>query len=333
VRLGIVGCGLIGRKRAAVARALGHEVVAVADTANERALSLAVEAGARAVEDWQEIPGTAGVDAVVVATSHDWLSPIAVACLDQRKHVLVEKPGGRDLAGVAAIAEAARRNGRVAKIGFNHRFHPGLIAAKELVTGGALGPLYYIRGRYGHGGRVGYEKEWRCNRAISGGGELIDQGVHLIDLSRWMLGELSFEYGAVPTYFWNTKVEDNCFLALRGKQGEMAWLHATWTEWKNTFTFEIVGRDGKLTIDGLGGSYGTERLTFHKMLPAMGPPETTIWEYPFPDTSWDKEFASFAAAIAGKPSQIADIDDACEVFAIVGAAYKFAGTKNRPSGA
>jgi predicted dehydrogenase len=88
------------------------------------------------------------------------------------------------------------------------------------------------------------------------------------------------------------------------------------------FSFEITGRDGKLTIDGLGGSYGVERLTHHRMLPGMGPPETTIWEYPFPDTSWDAEFAAFEAALAGKPANIADIDDACAVFAIIDSAYK-----------
>ena len=159
------------------------------------------------------------------------------------------------------------------------------------------------------------------SRALSGGGELIDQGSHLIDLSRWFLGDLVLDYAATPTYFWNIDVEDNCFLALRGRQGEMAWLHATWTEWKNMFSFEIVGRDGKLTIEGLGGSYGVERLIFHKMLPELGPPETTIWEYPFPDTSWTREFASFEVAVAGEPSQIADIDDACEVLAIVETAY------------
>jgi len=196
------------------------------------------------------------------------------------------------------------------------------LAAKAIVEAGSLGPLLYIRGRYGHGGRKGYEREWRCDRAVSGGGELIDQGAHLIDLSRWFLGDLALDYAATPTYFWPMNVEDNCFLALSGADGRTAWLHATWSEWKNMFSFEITGRDGKLTIDGLGGSYGVERLTYHRMLPGMGPPETTTWEYPFPDTSWDAEFASFETALAGKPADIADIDDACAVFEIIDAAYK-----------
>lgn len=322
MRMGIIGCGLIGKKRAAAARTLGHEVVIVADVARARADSLAAEVGARAVTDWREVADHADLDAIAVATSHDGLSSIAVTCLDRGKHVLLEKPGGRNLAEVSAVAETARRNGRLVKVGFNHRFHPGLGGARRLVAEGAIGPLYYIRGRYGHGGRIGYEKEWRCDPALSGGGELIDQGSHLIDLSRWFLGDLALEYSAMPTFFWDITVEDNCFLALRGGQRTMAWLHATWTEWKNMFSFEIVGRDGKLTIDGLGGSYGVERLTFHKMLPQLGPPETTIWEYPFPDTSWNAELDSFVSALAGNSTENADIDDACAVYAIIESAYR-----------
>jgi predicted dehydrogenase len=322
MKLGIIGCGLIGQKRAQTARALGHEVAIVADISRERADSLAEALAAQAAVDWRQVAERADIDAVMVATSHDGLSAAAVGCLDHGKHVLVEKPAGRNLAEVTAIANAAKGSGRLAKVGFNHRFHPGIGGAKRLVSEGAIGPLYYIRGRYGHGGRLGYEKEWRCDPRLSGGGELIDQGAHLIDLSRWFLGDLSLEYGTVPTYFWNAAVEDNCFLALRGGQGAIAWLHATWTEWKNMFSFEIVGRDGKLTIDGLGGSYGTERLTFHKMLPQLGPPETTMWEYPFPDSSWNAEVQSFDLAVSGKPSDIADIDDACSVFTIIEATYR-----------
>jgi predicted dehydrogenase len=321
VRWGIIGCGLIGRKRATAAKALGHAVAVVGDTVRRHAESLAGDVGARVAGDWQEIAAATDVDAIVIATSHDWLSAIAVTCLEQGKHVLLEKPAGRNLAEVRAVAEAAARNNRLVKVGFNHRFHPSLGEAQRLVRNGSIGPLYYIRGRYGHGGRIGYEKEWRCNRSLSGGGELIDQGSHLLDLSRWFLGDLSLEYCSLPTYFWDITVEDNCFLALRGAQNRMAWLHATWTEWKNMFSFEIVGRDGKLTIDGLGGSYGVERLTFHRMLPQLGPPETTIWEYPFPDLSWRAELENFTRAIAGETTDNADIEDACAMYEIIESAY------------
>jgi predicted dehydrogenase len=319
MRLAIIGCGLIGGKRAAAAAA--HDIAVVCDRDPGRAEQLAKRTGARAVGDWREAIG-ADVDAVIVATTHDQLAGIALAAVEAGRHVLVEKPAGRTLADVRAIAAAAAKHKRVVKVGFNHRFHPAFIKAREIVASGALGSLMSIRARYGHGGRLGMETEWRCRPEISGGGELIDQGSHLIDLSRWFLGDLTVDYAAVPTLFWNTPADDNCFLALRAGAGQIAWLHASWTEWKNIFSFEIFGRDGKLAIDGLGGSYGAERLTFYRMLPEMGPPETTSWDYPFPDRSWEVEFADFVAAVRDGRRPCGDIADAVANLAIIEDVYR-----------
>lgn len=320
MRIAIVGCGLIGGKRAASAMKGGHTVVAVTDLDPARAEALTRSTGAKAAAHWQDAVA-ADVDVVVVATTHDTLTPVALAAVEAGRHVLVEKPAGRSAAEVRPLLDAARATGRVVKVGFNHRFHPALLKAKAIVDSGEAGPLLYIRGRYGHGGRVGMEREWRCRPDVSGGGELIDQGPHLIDLSRWFLGDLRLEYGTVPTLFWNTPVDDNCFLALKSAAGAVAWLHATWTEWKNTFSFEITGRDAKLEIAGLGGSYGVERLTCYKMLPQMGPPETTTWEYPFPDASWDREFQDFMTALAEGRRPLGDIEDAYEMLKIVDQVY------------
>jgi predicted dehydrogenase len=318
MRLTIIGCGLIGSKRAAAASA--HEIVTVCDPDAERRDKLARQTSAHAIADWREAV-TIDTDAVIIATPHDQLAPIALAAVEAGRHVLVEKPAGRRPSEVAPLVAAAKARGRIVKVGFNHRFHPAIARAKALADEGQIGPLLFIRGRYGHGGRIGYEKEWRFDPEISGGGELIDQGSHLIDLSRWFLGDLTLAYGAVPNYFWPARVEDNCFLALEGKEKRVAWLHASWTEWKNLFVFEIMGRDGKLTVEGLGGSYGTERLTFHRMLPQMGPPETTIWEYPFPDRSFADEFENFVAAVEGRAGAIGDVNDAYANLSIIQAVY------------
>ena len=318
MRLTIIGCGLIGAKRAAAAA--GREIVAVCDPDIARLERLARETSARPIADWREAIAV-DADAVVIATPHDRLAQIALAAVEAGRHVLVEKPAGRRPDEVAPIVAAARRHGRIVKVGFNHRFHPAIAKAKSLVDEGQIGPLLFVRGRYGHGGRIGYEKEWRFQPEISGGGELIDQGSHLIDLSRWFLGELTLAYAAVPTYFWQAPVEDNCFLALTGVEKRMAWLHASWTEWKNLFVFEIMGRDGKLTVEGLGGSYGVERLTLHRMLPRMGPPETMSWEFPFPDRSFTDEFENFVAAVEGRAEPIGDIADAHANLAIIQAVY------------
>ena len=322
MRFAIVGCGLIGQKRAEGIARLGHRTVLAVDRAEDRAVGLAELFGARPATDFRAATEAADIDAVVVATPHAELSRIATACLKAGKHVLVEKPAGRNLAEVAAVATAADKANRIVKVGYSHRFHPAMRKARKIVDRGELGPLMFIRGRYGHGGRPGYEKEWRFERAISGGGELVDQGSHLIDLAQWFLGEFTGVTAALTTFFWNAEVEDNAFLTLSTPAGQIAWLHACWTEWKNMFSFEIYGRDGKLEINGLGGSYGVESLTFHRMLPRMGPPETTRWEYPFPDRSWDAETAEFIAAINEGRRPIGDAAEAIACMSVIERIYQ-----------
>jgi len=319
VKFAIVGCGLIGAKRAD-ALAGEHELVLAVDLDPERAHALALRHGARSAQDWRAAV-EAEVDAVIISTAHNGLAEPARAALEAGRHVLVEKPAGRNLAEVAAIAAAAERAERIVKVGYNHRFHPALLKARALLDEGVLGPLMFVRGRYGHGGRVGYEREWRFNREISGGGELLDQGSHLIDLAHWFLGDFVDVAGAPRRYFWPSDVEDNIFLTLSTAAGQVAWLHASWTEWKNMFSFEIYGRDGKIDISGLGGSYGLESLALYRMLPQMGPPETTKWEWPFPDQSWRLEIDEFVAAMREGRQPIGNIRDALHTMTVIDRVY------------
>ena len=314
MRIGIIGCGLIGAKRAA--NLAPHRLTAVCDLDRARARQLATAHGARVEPDAAGLCAATDVDAVIIATPHDQLAALADCAVRGGKHVLIEKPGARRAEELDSVAAVARETGRTVCVGYNHRFHPGLLQARDIVDSGALGPLMFIRGRYGHGGRIGYEKEWRANEALSGGGEAIDQGVHLIDLARWFLGDFNGVQGYAPTYFWDMKVEDNAFMLLRTAAGQAAFLHATWTEWKNMFSLEIYGRDGKLQLDGLGGSYGPERLIHYRMLPQMGPPESQAWDYPGADASWRIEFEHFVRAIEAAPSRIATLRDAQEALRI-----------------
>lgn len=288
----IIGCGLIGEKRA---RALADvKLLVCADLQLARAEHVARSApDAVATSDWREAISNSAVDVVVIATAHDSLARIARAAIEAGKHVLIEKPAARRAEELRDLPLLAEKYGVRVHVGFNHRYHRAFRQARLLVDSQKLGPLMFLRARYGHGGRIGYEKEWRANPAISGGGELIDQGVHLIDLARWFLGEFPHVDGSAQTYFWDMPVEDNGFMLLKTAQKQVAFLHASCTEWKNLFSWELYGRNGKLQIDGLGGSYGEERLAWHKMLPEMGPPETTTWEYPGPDDSWQVEMSEF----------------------------------------
>jgi predicted dehydrogenase len=321
MRVAIVGCGLIGHKRA---RSLGgHRLVATADANLARAEELAAQhRGCIASADWKAVVERADVDAVVVATTNNALAPVTDAAVRANKHVLVEKPAARSARELAPVVAAARAAGVVVKVGFNHRFHPAFVKARALCDEGGLGPLLYVRARYGHGGRLGYDREWRADPAVAGGGELLDQGVHLIDLTRWFLGDVTEVRGHAGTFFWDMPVEDNGFLFLRTAGGQVAWLHASCTEWKNLFCFEVFGKDGKLQIDGLGGSYGTERLAYYRMLPQMGPPETTIWEYPGADHSWHDEFAHFADCVAAGRRPSGTLEDALAALDVVRQVYE-----------
>jgi predicted dehydrogenase len=312
----IIGCGVIGRKRAAALG--GARLVACADVDRTRAEALArTTTAAVATEDWRAAVGRSDVDIVAVATTNEALAEIARVAVEAGKHVIVEKPAARSVTEIDPLIDAARRAGRLVRVGFNHRYHPALRKARELFDAGALGDLMFVRGRYGHGGRIGYDKEWRADPARSGGGELIDQGVHLIDLSRWFLGDFTTIDGFAHTYFWQMPVDDNAFLLLRTPRDQTAFLHVSCTEWKNVFSFEVYGRRAKLHVEGLGGSYGVERLAFYKMLPEMGPPETTIWEYPRSDESWALEFTEFLEDIRLGREPSAGLTDARAALSVV----------------
>lgn len=326
--VGVIGCGLIGQKRAK-ALGTGGKLVACADLDSECARNLASSTGAQVFRDWRELIYSPAVEVVIIATLHDSLAEITRAAAEAGKHVLVEKPAARNAAELIPVMAAVNEHGIKVHVGFNHRYHRSLRKAKEIVDSGELGELMFVRARYGHGARLGYEKEWRSNPALSGGGELIDQGPHLIDLSRWFLGDITEVQGFAHTYFWDMPVDDNGFMLLKTAKKQAAFLHASCTEWKNLFSMEIYGKLGKLDLSGLGGSYGLEKITWYKMLPEMGPPETTSWEYPKSDDSWSVEIAEFFEDIRLNREPAASLADASAALVIVEEIYRESGYHHR----
>ena len=289
----IIGCGLIGKKRLAGLPA-GSKLVVACDTNLARAEELVKLAKTgRPLGDFRQAVADPQVDAVIVATINAALAEVSAAAIRAGKHVIVEKPAGISVNQIDELISLAEQHGVRVRVGFNHRYHPAFIKAREIFESGVMGELMFIRARYGHGGRVGYDQEWRADPKLSGGGELIDQGIHLIDLAGWFLGPFTKVEGQAATYFWNMPVDDNAFLNLQTANGRTAWLHVSCTEWKNLFSFEIYGRNTKLHIEGLGGSYGVEKLYHYQMKPEMGPPDTKLYEFPSPDESWRTEMMEF----------------------------------------
>jgi predicted dehydrogenase len=295
----IVGCGSIGAKRAA---ALGPEdrLVGCHDIDAQAATGFAERHGCGACRTLEELLDL-DPDVVVVATVHDQLALISEQAIAAGAHVLVEKPAGVSRAQIDRLSECARSARRMVKVGFNHRFHPGIARAAEEVHSGRHGELMHLRARYGHGGRVGYEREWRAQPERSGGGELVDQGMHLLDLTHWLAGALPLHSALLRTHFWDADVEDNAALMLgepRSRTAPWAMLHVSWTEWKNLFSLEIYCRTAKIQVDGLVRSYGPQRLTIYRMRPELGPPECEQVSYPDEDRSWEREWTNLSAAIA-----------------------------------
>ncbi len=324
VGFAIVGCGLIGRKRAATlpSGALRY----ACDLQLERARQLVQMVGAGiATDDFPALLREQNVNVVIVSAANAALAPLTLAAVRAGKHVLVEKPGAVRSQDLDEIKAAAEKSGSLVRVGYNHRFHPAFLKVFEIMEKESGEELLFVRGRYGHGGRIGYDREWRANPRLSGGGELIDQGVHLIDLAGMFLGSFTEVQGHVATYFWDMPVEDNAFVSLRNAAGKTAWLQVSCTEWKNLFSFEIYTRTAKFEISGLGGSYGVEKLLHYRMLPEMGPPDTTIYEFPRGDSSWQLELEAFLEDIRLSRTPVPGIAEAKRTLEVVEQIYRSSG--------
>jgi predicted dehydrogenase len=324
----MVGCGLIGAKRAG-ALAPQDRLVGCFDVDAGAAEDLAARHRCQACGTTEALLER-NPEVVVIAAVHDQLADLVELALAAGAHVLVEKPAGVSAAQVDRLIASQRAAGRLVKVGFNHRFHPGIARAAAEVHSGRHGELMHLRARYGHGGRPGYDREWRADPARSGGGEMVDQGMHLLDLSNWLAGPLPLHSALLRTQFWDAEVEDNAALLLGEadlRTGPWAMLHVTWTEWKNLFSLEIYCLTAKIQVDGLVGSYGPQRLRIHRMGPELGPPALEEVHYPDIDRSWRAEWEHFAEAVVaadGRPL-LGDLQSVRDAWEQVEAAYAAGG--------
>lgn len=326
MNIAIIGAGLIGRKRA-VSLPRGVRVSVVCDIDKGRADAFAAEFACDAETDWKNAIARSDISAVLICTTNNFLSEIAAAAIKKGKHVLLEKPGARNLKDLKKIIDAYRKKKAVVMFGYNHRYHPAMAKAKQLVDSGKYGEVLFIRAKYGHGARLGYESEWRFDKEMSGGGQLLDQGCHLIDLVNRFAGELKYKTGHIDTLFWKTKLEDSAFIILKGKK-TVASITTTCLEWKNVFSFEIMLKTAKIQIDGLGRSYGAEKLTLYTMGPEMGPPKIEEFEFAGEDKSWEIENEIFIKKIKNGETDDAELKKAKYVLEIINQAYEKNKTKS-----
>ena len=324
MRVGIIGARLQGRRRAQALKQFADELVIIAAAHLESAKLLADEMECEATDSWEEVVKRKGIDVVVVCTPPHLHKPICLEALRRGKHVLCEKPLARNPQEAKEIMDAAQENEVKLKCGFNLRHHPGILQAREWLEQGIIGELNFIRCRYGIGGKPGYDKDWRANLEISGGGQLMDQGMHALDLSRWFTGEFSEAFGFLSTSFWDiAPLEDNAFALFRSEKGQIASIHVSWTQWKNLFSFELFGRDGYITVEGLGGGYGTERASLGKRA-FLEPFREEIIDFRGDDRSWYEEWKEFVSAIKEDREPLGNGYDGLEAIKLAYAVYESA---------
>lgn len=292
MNVGIIGAGLIGSKRASYLPD-GIKLLSVCDIDYPKAKLLADSYSCQATSDWKSVVVNPHLEALIISTPNQYLSIIASEAIRNGKHVLIEKPGARNIEDFQNIIKAYSKNPVVVMIGYNHRYHPSIQKAKQIINSGNYGGILFLRARYGHGGRLGYEKEWRFNPETAGGGELLDQGSHLIDLVNFFAGEMNHTIGYCTNLYWKSILEDSSFVILKNDNNQIAHLCSTAIEWKNIFVFEIMLQKAKIQINGLGRSYGRETLTLYKMKKEMGAPDKQEFDFDQEDKSWYLENLEF----------------------------------------
>ncbi|MBI3321182.1 MAG: Gfo/Idh/MocA family oxidoreductase [Candidatus Omnitrophica bacterium] len=323
----IFGYGYMGKLRAQVLRQHpGVRTITIVDPALATAPA-GLEARvlpASAPVPWDEF------DAAFICTPNNVTADLCVEALRRCGRVFCEKPPGRHWEDFCRIQDAAGSvAGATLVFGFNHRLHPSIEAAKALIGEGGLGDILYIKGTYGKSGGVRYRENWRNKREISGGGILLDQGIHMLDLLHLFLGELTVVDAVLADSFWGCGVEDNAFVLLRSERGVPAFLHSSATLWKHTFRIEIGCRDGYVVATGLltkSGSYGREQLVigrrqFEDQALALGNPREEIIHFDR-DESWEREVYEFlAAAKEGRPAAHGTLEDARRVMQVIRDVY------------
>lgn len=321
LRVGIAGYGVVGRRRRQFIDTNPHlQTVAVSDVTFETKGMMAD--GLPYYADFHDLFGEA-LDAVFVCLPNHLAAEATRLGLERGLHVFCEKPPGRNVADVLSVIEVERRNpGLKLKYGFNHRYHDSVIDAKRIIDSGQYGPAINIRGVYGKSSIIPFASGWRAERQFAGGGILLDQGIHMLDMIRFFAGDFEEVKSFVSNGYWHHDVEDNAYAIMRSSSGCVAMIHSTATQWQHRFRLEVTLRDALLELTGIlsgSKSYGEERL---RIIPRTEGSSvgsfSESWTSYLDDHSWRREIDEFAdLVVSDKPVLNGTSDDALRVMELV----------------
>jgi predicted dehydrogenase len=300
LRVGIAGYGIVGKRRRLFVDQHPHlQTVAICDRLIEQSGSLVD--GARAYSNYTALLAQEKLDVLFVCLTNEVVAEVTIAGLEQGLHVFCEKPPGRDLQDISNVILAERRHpGLKLKYGFNHRYHDSVRDALRIVEKQELGNLINLRGVYGKSKMINFDSDWRTQRAVAGGGILLDQGIHMVDMMRLFAGEFTQLHSFVSNGYWKHDVEDNAYALMRTQSGVVAMLHSSATQWRHRFQLELSLERGSVLLAGiLSGtkSYGDETITIAYVgQNDQGAPKEQTTRYT-EDNSWRDEIFEFADSV------------------------------------
>lgn len=322
-KVGIIGYGKMGRIRHI---AIDELNIASVVCISEPSLGPVYESLPNQSPD--EIINDKQVNAIIICTPNVYNKDYTVKALNAGKHVFCEKPPCFTAKDMEEIIKVEQQNNRTLMYGFNHRHHDSIIRMKEIVDGGQYGRILWMRGRYGKSVTPDYFNDWRANKSLSGGGILIDQGIHMLDLFLHLGGNFDTVKAEVSNLYWKLEVEDNAFVILKNSStGMVANLHSTMTQWRHLFSLEVFLEKGYMVLNGLitsSMSYGEEVLTVAKnrsTAPAATWQDEVQTQY-LTNNSWRYEMEHFFSSLQkNKPIQIGNSSDALELMKIIDKIY------------
>ena len=326
IKIGIAGFGKIGQLRAEIlSKRNDVEIIGIYDVIKPKNI------GSIIFYDSFDSLINSQIDAVFICAYNTVLAEYTAKALNKGLHVFCEKPPAMKTDELSVVFDAFKSSRKVLKYGFNHRYHYSVMEAKKIVDSGKMGKLLWMRGVYGKAGSIDYSKNWRNFKKYSGGGILIDQGIHMLDLMRYFSAEKFNKINSyISTSYWDIKVEDNAFVLMQSDNNVIASMHSSATQWKHKFLLEMCFEEGYLNLDGiLSGtrSYAPEKLIigrreFEDITFAMGKPKETIVSFEN-DNSWSLEIEEFMNAINGTGEiKNGTLQDAFETLSLVQKVYE-----------
>ena len=320
----VVGCGGFGSRRVNALRKIGARIGCLVDIDEKLVANLAREVGCEYHTDYREAVRRDDIDCVIVATPNKFHAPITIAALEAGKHVICEKPLARNPEEAREMVEAAERNGVFLKTGSNLRYFSNVRKAKELIDGGAIGKPLFVRGWIGHDGKRVLHA-WNVKREMSGGGTVLDNGAHILDLFRWFVGDFSECFGKVATLHLPIEVEDNGMGIFRAEDGRMAFIQSSWTEWSGYMYMEIYGSEGSVIIDNRGEkavNTGKWIVTSNTIYTAKDGSRQVFDYSAEPPQSYELELRDFITSVESGRQPIASGYDGMKVVEMVHAIYE-----------